>query len=128
MMYFFSKSLRSSFAEAEKRTREALQKEGFGVIMEIDFREKFREKLNVEFKPYKILGACSPAHAYRAMQAEDKIGLMMPCNVLIEEASPGEIEVALIDPMASMMAVENEGLRSTAEEIRARLKKVVDSL
>jgi len=128
MKYYFNQHLRSSFAEAEKRTREALQKEGFGVIMEIDFREKFKEKLNVDFKPYKILGACSPAHAYRAMQAEDKIGLMMPCNVLIEEINDQETEVSIVDPMASMMAVENEGLRTTAEDIRDRLKKVADSL
>lgn len=128
MSYYFSKILNVSFDEAVARVTEELKKEGFGILTEIDVKETLKKKLNVDFKKYRILGACNPPLAYKSLQAEDKIGLMLPCNVVVQEISDGKIEVAAIDPVASMQAIENPELREVAEQVRAKLKKVIDSL
>jgi uncharacterized protein (DUF302 family) len=107
---------------------EELKKGGFGILTEIDVRETMKAKLNVDFRKYRILGACNPPFAYEALQTDDKIGLMMPCNVIVQETSDGRIEVAAIDPLESMSAVANPKLRSVAREVRAKLEKVIDNL
>jgi len=128
MSYYFSKTVEMSFDKAVLRVIEELKKEGFGVLTDIDVKETLKKKLNVDFKKYKILGACNPPFAYKALQAEDKIGLMLPCNVVVQEISKREIEVAAIDPVASMQAIDNPKLRDVAEQVRNKLKKVIDSL
>lgn len=128
MSYYFSKTLGIPFDEAVVRVTEELKKEGFGIITEIDVKETLKKKLDVDFKKYRILGACNPSFAYQALQAEDKIGTMLPCNVIVQEASEGKIEVAAIDPIASMQAIENPKLLDTAEQVRSKLKKVIDNL
>ena len=127
-MYYINKKLKLNFSDAEKKVRDELQKEGFGILTEIDIKEKLKEKLNVEFRQYKILGACNPPFAYKALLAEDKIGTMLPCNVIIQETDDGDIEVAAIDPFASMLAVKNDALKDIAAEIRNKLANVISSL
>jgi len=105
-----------------------LKKEGFGILTEIDVKETMKKKMNVDFRKYKILGACNPPLAHKAMQTEDKIGTMLPCNVIVQEMSEGQIEVAAIDPVASMQAVENPKLQDVADQVRVKLKRVIDSL
>lgn len=129
MEYYFSKTIKSSsFDEAVQRTVDVLKGEGFGVISEINIDEKLKEKLGVDFKRYKILGACNPPYAYKALQLEDKIGTMLPCNVLVIEQSQNTFEVAAVNPIASMMAIENHALADIAQEITTRLKSVIESL
>ena len=128
MEYYFSKTLNVSFDEAVKHINEALKTEGFGVISEINMHEKLKEKLGVDFKRYKILGACNPPYAYKALQAEDKIGTMMPCNVLVIEQGQNNIEIAAVNPLASMQAITNPALGSIALEVTNKLKKVIDNL
>ena len=126
--YYFNKTLRSSFEEAIQRVREGLKKGGFGILTEIDVKETLKKKLNVGFKKYKILGACNPPLAHRALELEDKIGTMLPCNVIVQEIGEGQVEVAAIDPLASMQAVKNPRLEGVAEEVRGKLKSVIDNL
>jgi len=128
MSYYFSKILNVSFDDAVVRVTEELKKEGFGILTEIDVKETLKEKLNVDFKKYKILGACNPPLAYKALQAEEKIGLMLPCNVVVQEISDGKIEVVAVDPVASMQAIENPKLQDIAEQVRDKLKTVIDNL
>lgn len=129
MSYYFNKILAGiSFEEAEARVTEALKEEGFGVLTEIDVKATLKKKLDVEFRKYKILGACNPPFAYQALQTEDKIGTMLPCNVILQETDGGGIEVAAIDPLASMKSVENEALGAVGIEVANKLKKVVESL
>ncbi|HEY9122991.1 MAG TPA: DUF302 domain-containing protein [Bacteroidales bacterium] len=128
MEYYFSKLLNTSFDEAIKLTNEALKTEGFGVITEINMHEKLKEKLNVDFKRYTILGACNPPFALKALQAEDKIGTMLPCNVLVIEQSQDKIEIAAVNPIASMQAITNPALGDVAQQVTAKLKKVIDTL
>jgi uncharacterized protein (DUF302 family) len=128
MEYYFSKMLNVSFDEAVKQINEALKTEGFGVISEINMHDKLKEKLGVDFKRYKILGACNPPYAYKALQAEDKIGTMMPCNVLVIEQGQNEIEIAAVNPIASMQAITNPSLGNIALEVTNKLKKVIDNL
>ena len=128
MKYYFSKILKTSFDEAEAKVRDGLKNEGFGILTEIDVKETLKKKLDVDFKKYKILGACNPPFAYQALQAEDKIGLMLPCNVIVQENGEGNVEVAAIDPVASMQAVESPKLDEIAENIRNKLKTVVQNL
>ena len=128
MKYYFNKSLEIPFDEAVSRVTEELKKEGFGILMEIDVKETLKKKLDVDFKKYKILGACNPHFAYQALQKEDKIGTMLPCNVIVLEAEEGKIEVAAIDPMASMQAVQNPDLQSVAEQVQAKLRGVIAGL
>ena len=123
-----SKKLETSFEQAVDRVTEALKAEGFGVLTEINIHEKLKEKLNVDFRRYRILGACNPAYAYKALQAEDKIGAMLPCNVIVQELENNVIEVAAVDPIASMMAIENPDLAGIAEEIKGKLERVIFSL
>jgi len=128
MKYYFEKTTSYTFEEAVTKVTEELRKEGFGVLSEIDIHEKLKEKLGVDFRKYKILGACNPAFAYQALQKEDKIGVMLPCNVIIQEKSDGTIEVAAVDPVASMQAIENLELKNIALEVQKKLKNVVDKL
>jgi uncharacterized protein (DUF302 family) len=128
MKYYFEKTLKTDFETAVAKTKEALKSEGFGVLSEIDIHEKLKEKLGVDFRKYKILGACNPAYAYKALQKEDKIGVMLPCNVVIQEITEGKIEVAAVDPVASMSAIENPGLRDIAGDIQKKLINVIKKL
>jgi uncharacterized protein (DUF302 family) len=128
MDYYFSKTLKITFDEAVAKVTEELKKGGFGVLTEIDVKETLKKKLNVDFRKYRILGACNPPFAYRALQAEDKIGLMLPCNVIVQELPGGKVEVAAIDPVASMAAIDNPKLRDVGEQVRAKLKAVIDNL
>ncbi|MCG6185931.1 DUF302 domain-containing protein [Maribellus maritimus] len=129
MSYYFSKIISGkSFDEAAEFVTEELKKEGFGVLTEINVGETLKKKLDVDFKKYKILGACSPKHAYEALSAEDKIGVFLPCNVVVEEHENGDVEVSAVDPIASMSSVENESLGGIAVEIQQKLKKVIENL
>ena len=127
MDYHFSRIVQVTFADAIRKVTDELKKEGFGVITEIDVRETLKKKLNVEFRRYKILGACNPQFAYDALQAEDKIGTMLPCNIVVQEIAGG-IEVSAVDPVASMQSIQNPILASIAEKVRAKLRTVIDSL
>lgn len=126
--YVFTRTLDTSLEEAEARVRAALQEAGFGVLTEIDVRETLKKKLDVDFRPYKILGACNPPAAHRALEAEPHIGVMLPCNVVLQDAGDGRTEVAAVDPVASMSAVDNDRLADIAADIRERLRRVVESL
>ena len=128
MTYYINKTISSEFDEAIELVTEALKNEGFGVLSEIDIQQKMKEKLNVDFRKYKILGACSPAKAYEALKLEDKIGTMLPCNVILQEIGKNQVEVAAVDPLASMMAVGNEELATIASDIRAKMQRVIASL
>ena len=128
MEYYFSKTIAGSFDDAIQKVTEALKSEGFGILTEIDIKATLKKKLDVDFYNYKILGACNPPFAYKALLAEDKIGTMLPCNVIVQEKVPGKVEVSAVDPAASMQAIENEKLAAIATEIRNRLRKVVEQL
>lgn len=128
MSYYFSRTIETDFEDAVARVREALKKEGFGVLTEIDVKATLKKKLDADFRNYLILGACNPPFAYKALLAEDKIGTMLPCNVVVQEISGGSIEVAAIDPAASMQAVHNPDLEGIAGEVREKLKSVVRSV
>ena len=124
--YTFSRTLDADLATAEARTRAALSDEGFGVLTEIDIQATLKAKLDVDVRPYKILGACNPSAAHRALQAEPLIGTMLPCNVVLRDAGDGQTEVAAVDPVASMTAVDNLALGEIAAEIRDRLRLAID--
>lgn len=126
--YGFGKSVNYSFDEAIEKVTEELKKEGFGILTEIDVKETLKKKLDVDFKPYKILGACNPPFAHKALQSEEQIGLMLPCNVIVYVNDAGKTIVAAIDPIASMQAVQNDTLGELAETIQSKLKKVIDSM
>lgn len=128
MSYYFSKIIDTDFEDTIKAVTAALAAEGFGILTTIDVSTTLKKKLDADLKPYTILGACHPQSAYKAIQAEDKIGTMLPCNVLVRETDDGKVEVAAVDPVASMSAVENESLGAIATEIRAKLKQVVEGL
>jgi uncharacterized protein (DUF302 family) len=125
MSYYFTKTSNLSFDTAIARVTEELKKEGFGILTDIDVKATLKKKLDVEFRKYRILGACNPPFAYKALQAEDKIGTMLPCNVIVQEISDGQVEVTAIDPLASMQAVENPALKEIAAEISKKLKTVI---
>ena len=128
MSYYFTKTIDGDFDEAIEKVTEKLKNEGFGVLTEIDIKATLKKKLDVDFYNYRILGACNPPFAYKALQAEDKIGAMLPCNVIVQEKEPGKIEISAVDPVASMQSVSNEGLGEIATQIREKLKHVIDSL
>jgi uncharacterized protein (DUF302 family) len=128
MSYYFSKTVKVSFEDAISLVTDELKKEGFGILTEIDVKATLKKKLDVDFRNYRILGACNPPFAYQALQAEDKIGTMLPCNVIVQESPDGQVEVAAVDPIASMKAVENPKLGDVAEQVRDKLKKVVGNL
>jgi len=128
MSYYFSKTITMSFEDAITRVTEALKKEGFGILTDINVKETLKKKLNVDFPNYRILGACNPPFAYQALQAEDKIGTMLPCNVIVQERPGSRVEVSAVDPAASMAAVDNPKLSELAGQVRAKLKGVIDGL
>jgi len=128
MSYYFAKTLHCQFDDAVQRTTDALKNAGFGIITEIDVKETFKKKLDIDYRHYLILGACNPAIARDAIEVEDKIGTMLPCNVVVQDAGDGNVEVAAIDPVASMTAVENPALKAPAEKVRDMLKAVVEAL
>jgi uncharacterized protein (DUF302 family) len=128
MKYYFSKTISLSFDDAIEKVMAELKKEGFGVLTDIDVKQTLKKKLDVDFKKYRILGACNPPFAYKALQVEDKIGTMLPCNVIVQEIEGGRVEVAAIDPIASMQAVANPALKDVAEEVQAKLKKVIENI
>ena len=128
MNYYMSKILTESFESAEEKIIQELKKEGFGIVTELDLQEKFRDKLNIDFRKYKILGACNPEYAYKALNIEDKVGVMLPCNVVIQELKFGKIEVAIVNPIASMSGIVNSKLIEFAGEIQQKLKSIIDHL
>lgn len=128
MSYYFSKTIDTNFDNAITRVTEELKKEGFGILTEIDVKETFKKKLDVDFRKYRILGACNPNFAFEAIKAEDKIGTMLPCNVVVQEREDGKIEVTAVDPVASMMAIKNDALGSVAGSVRDKLSRVIENL
>ena len=127
MSYYFAKTLDCSFEQAIERATEKLSAEGFGVLTTIDVSATLKTKLDVDMQRYTILGACNPGYAHKALMAEDKIGTMLPCNIIVQETDSG-VEVCAVDPMASMKAIENPNLGEIAAEVQAKLKKVIESL
>nr|NQU90269.1 DUF302 domain-containing protein [Bacteroidota bacterium] len=129
MNYYFNKTLENvTFDKAIERVTEELKKEGFGILTEIDVQATLKKKLDVDFRNYRILGACNPPFAYKALQAENKIGTMLPCNVIVQQISDTQIEIAAVDPVASMQAIGNENLGNIANEIRSKLEKVIENI
>lgn len=128
MAYYFSATLPVSFDDALARTAAALKAEGFGIITEIDVQKILSEKIGVAFRKYRILGACNPKLAHQALLVEDKVGTMLPCNVVVQEHDSGAVEVAAIDPVASMQAVDNPRLKAAAAEVGEKLKRVITQL
>lgn len=125
MTYYFSRKIEAGFDEVVSRVTEALKSQGFGILTDIDVGATLKKKLDVDFRPYRILGACNPPFAYKALQAEDKIGTMLPCNVIVQAKDDGGVEIAAIDPAASMKAVENPALEEIARAIGEKLGKVI---
>lgn len=128
MSYYMATTLDASFDEAIEQTEAALKTEGFGVLTRVDVQKTLKTKIDVDFRPYTILGACNPALAHEALQLEDKVGTMLPCNVVVQQKADGQVEVAAINPVASMQAIENPQLQQAAELVRDKLSKVIDSL
>jgi uncharacterized protein (DUF302 family) len=128
MKYYFNKTVNGTFEDVIEKVTQGLKVEGFGILTEIDVQATLKKKLDVDFKKYRILGACNPSYAHKALQAEDKIGTMLPCNVIVQEIEAGVIEVAAVNPMASMQVVENEELEQIANEIKTKLEKVIENI
>ena len=128
MIYHFTKRLQVPFETAIVQVTEALNQRGFGILTEIDVRQTLKKKLDVDFRSYRILGACNPPLAYQALQAEDKIGTMLPCNVIVQDVGGGTVEVSAVDPVASMAAIDNPKLATIAATVQAKLREVVESL
>ena len=127
MKYYIEKTTDASFEEAITRVTEELKKEGFGVLTEIDVSATLKKKIDVDFKNYKILGACNPSFAYKALSTEDKIGTMLPCNIIVQQISASQVEIAAVNPIASMQAIENDELSEVAKEILAKLERVISN-
>lgn len=128
MSYHFSKTVHLSMDGAIAKVTDALKQEGFGILTEIDVQKTLKAKIDVDFRPYRILGACNPGFAHKALLAEDKIGTMLPCNVVVQEKSPGTVEVSAVDPVESMKAIDNPALGEIANEVRSRLQRVIAQL
>lgn len=128
MNYYFNKIISGNFDQIVEKVTEELKKEGFGILTEIDIKATLKKKLDVDFYNYRILGACNPQFAYKALLSEDKIGTMLPCNVIVQEKEAGKIEVSAVDPAAYMSAVENETLSEVASQVRDKLKRVIDNI
>lgn len=128
MSYYINKTISTDFETAVQKVTEQLKSEGFGVLTEIDVKETLKKKIDVDFRKYKILGACNPPNAHQALLHEPYIGLMLPCNIVVQELDNGKIDVSAVDPQASMMAVQNPDLASTAKEIKVKLERVINSL
>lgn len=127
MAYYYSKTVKSGFDGAVDRITQALKTEGFGILTEIDVKSTLKKKLDVDFKNYRILGACNSPFAYKALQAEDKVGTMLPCNVIVQETADGDVEIAAVDPLASVKAIDNPALRGIAETIGQKLQRAVQN-
>jgi len=128
MSYYMTKIVGLSFDAAIEKVTEELKKEGFGILTEIDVQQTLKKKLDVDFRKYTILGACNPPLAHQALRTEDKIGVMLPCNVIVQEHSEARVEVSAMDPMGALQAIDNPGLRKVAQEVQERLKRVIDRL
>jgi uncharacterized protein (DUF302 family) len=128
MSYYFNKEVNFNFDQAINKITEELKKEGFGVLTEIDVKEALKKKINVDFRKYRILGACNPQYAHIALKSEDKIGTMLPCNIIVQERDDGKVEIAAIDPVASMQSIKNESLINIASIIQSKLKRVIDNV
>lgn len=128
MEFYMSTKIKGDFDETIERVKSELAEEGFGVLSDIDVSSTLKQKLGVDFRKYRILGACNPPFSYKALQAEDKIGTLLPCNVIVQETEPGSIEVAAVDPQVSMQGVSNSEIEAVAKEIKDRLQKVIDRL
>ena len=128
MIYYISKISKVGYEETLIKVEEELKAEGFGVLTEIDVQSTLKKKLDVDFKKYKILGACNPTLAHKALTAEDKVGVLLPCNVIVEENADGQVEVAAVNPMVAMNSVENESLAGIAQSVTEKLQKVIDKL
>jgi uncharacterized protein (DUF302 family) len=128
MSYYISTTFDGSFDEAIEKATAELKKEGFGILTEIDVKDTLKKKLDVDFKKYRILGACNPNMAHKALTAEDKIGTMLPCNVIVEEHDDGTVEISAVDPLASMQVVDNDNLQGIAGEVKEMLTKVIQSI
>ena len=126
MEYYISKQVEMKFDEAIARVTETLKNEGFGVLTTIELEKKFKEKLGIDYPRYTILGACNPSHAYEALQSETKIGLMLPCNVIVRQLENDTVEVSAIDPVVAMQPAENDSLNDVAEEVRVRLSNAIN--
>ncbi|MEO6831220.1 MAG: DUF302 domain-containing protein [Chitinophagaceae bacterium] len=128
MEYHFSKKIKSSFGDAIEKVTAALKTEGFGIITTIDMKETLKKKLNVDFRDYTILGACNPSFAYQALQADDKTGVLLPCNVTVQAQDNGEIEVSVVNPEDMMKSTDNMELKGFATEVKKSMLKVLDSI
>lgn len=128
MSYYFSKTINEGLDKAKERVTEGLKEEGFGILTEIDVQATLKKKLDVDFRPYIILGACNPGFAYEALKAEQHIGTMLPCNVILQEIKKGSIEISAVDPVASMQAIDNKPLINVANEVRNKLQRVIEKL
>lgn len=128
MAYYNSKIVNYTFEDSIAKVTDELKKEGFGILTEIDVQETLKKKLDVEFRRYKILGACNPPNAYKALQAEENIGVLLPCNVIVQEKEDGKVQVSAVNPMESMQAVKNEALEEVALEVTEKLKRVLERL
>ncbi len=128
MSYYISTTYNGSFDEAIEKATAELKKEGFGILTEIDVKETLKKKLDIDFKKYRILGACNPSMAHKALTTEDKIGTMLPCNVIVEEHEDGTVEISAVDPLASMQVVDNDDLQLIAKEVKEMLAKVVAAI
>lgn len=128
MSYYFSKTLNTDFDTAILRVSDELKKEGFGILTEIDVKETFKKKLGIDFRKYRILGACNPNFAFEAIKAEDKVGTMLPCNIIVQEREADKIEVSAVDPIASMMAIKNDSLGAVAFSVSDKLRNVIENL
>jgi uncharacterized protein (DUF302 family) len=128
MSYYINKTLHTDFNSAVTKVKDALQEEGFGILSEIDVNETLKKKLDIDFRKYKILGACNPPNAHKALLSEPNVGTMLPCNVIVQEIENSKIEVAAVNPQASMMAIENDELQKIAGNIKEKLEKAIQSL
>lgn len=128
MKYYIAKTVDGDFSSVVNRTVESLKAEGFGVLTDIDVRATMKEKLDLEFRDYRILGACNPALAHQALTADDKIGTMLPCNVIVQDLGGGRIEVAAIDPVISMAQVGSPTLKKIAETVAGKLQQVIAAI
>jgi uncharacterized protein (DUF302 family) len=128
MDYYIKTTISGSFESARAKVEKALKDEGFGIISEVDMQEKLKDKINVDFRKYTVLGACNPPIAYESLQVESKVGLLLPCNVILQELEPGKIEVASIDPFVSMQIVDNDELSKIALSVKEKLENAINSL
>lgn len=128
MTYYFAKTIHSAFEEAIQQVTERLKEEGFGIITQMDVKQTLKTKIGVDFRDYRILGACNPQLAYEALQIEEKVGTMLPCNVIVQDLGGGQTEIAAIDPVASMAAIDNPQLKQAAEQVRQKLRRVIEAL